>query len=443
MSKHNRRRGGAKPFSAVVLALLALATVAVMVLRVSALKRSEAAETGNFSEPTPGAAVQPVSGANPTAATVEATPVPGGESTEPPEPTAEPEPEYYTISMVGDCTLAEAKTRRGWGSAYQTVVGKNYAYPFANTRSYFEDDYLTIANLECVLSDKYYDSIEQFVFLAPAAYANILSEGSVEFVTLANNHTMDFGSAGYNDTAAALDAAGVLYAGENETYIYQRSDGVKIGIYCLYNRLTGNMLGTLSADSQQKLASESREWIAQAEKALREQGAQFTVACLHMGTEGSYETSEIQVDTCRFAIDSGFDMVYCTHAHRLQPAEEYNGGVILYGLGNWSFGGHTNPGNGTDAAAYDTGIAQVKLCRRGDRVTLESFRFIPCCISSYAGTELDSFVPGPNTLNNYQPTPYLENGEAWKRTMSILDGAYAGANFVPSYWTILDDMNAG
>ena len=85
--------------------------------------------------------------------------------------------------MVGDCTLAEAKTRRGWGTALQTVVGKNYDYPFAKTVQYFEKDYLTIANLECNLSDKYYDSIEQFVFLAPADYANILTAGSVEFVS--------------------------------------------------------------------------------------------------------------------------------------------------------------------------------------------------------------------------------------------------------------------
>ena len=45
----------------------------------------------------------------------------------------------------------------------------NYAYPFANTVEYFRDDYLTVTNLECTLSNNYYDSIEQFVFLAPAA----------------------------------------------------------------------------------------------------------------------------------------------------------------------------------------------------------------------------------------------------------------------------------
>ena len=439
MSKRTRRKG-VNPVSAILLGLLTVAVAAVMILRAPALRRAEAVEAADFNRPVPGASAVPAQSAEPAGTAPAVTPEPVSETTPGPDPTGEPEPEYFTISMVGDCTLAEAKTRRGWGSAYQSVVGKNYAYPFANTKSYFQDDYLTIANLECVLSDKYYDSIEQFVFLAPAAYANILSEGGVDFVTLANNHTMDFGKNGYDDTAAALDAVNVLYAGEDETYIYQRDDGVKIGLYCLYNRLTGNMLSTLSADSQTKLAAESREMIARGVKSLREQGAEFTVACLHMGTEGSYETSEIQVDMCRYAIDSGFGMVYCTHAHRLQPAENYGNGVILYGMGNWSFGGHTNPGNGTDAAAYDTGIAQVKLCRRGAQVTLESFRFIPCCISSSAGTELDSFVPNAYTLNNYQPSPYLENGEAWKRTMSILEGAYAGANFVPSYWTILNDM---
>lgn len=97
-------------------------------------------------------------------------------------------------------------------------------------------------------------------------------------------------------------------------------------------------------------------------------------------------------------------------AHRLQPAEDYNGGVIFYGLGNFIFGGHTNPGNGTDPGAYDTGIAQLTLKRVGGEVTLDSYSFIPCSLSSTVGP--DSTVLGPNTLNNYQPQPYTEGGDA-------------------------------
>jgi len=417
--------------SVLVLVLLAAALAALLAVRYFQAPAEPDAEVFAPAESAPPLSAAP--------AAPEITPEPGATPGPTAEPTPEPEPEYFTVSMVGDCTLAEYKTRRGWGTAYQSVVGKNYAYPFANTAEYFRDDYLTIANLECVLSDKYYDSIEQFVFLAPAAYANILTEGGVDFVTLANNHTMDFGQNAYNDTVAALNAVDLPSAGEDEIYLFEKDDGVKIGLYCLYNRLTGNSMSILSADQREKLVAESKEMIRAALARLKDAGAEYAIACLHMGTEGSYETSEVQMDVCRSTIDSGFDLVYCSHAHRLQPMEKYGNGLIFYGLGNWSFGGHTNPGNGTDPGAYDTGIARVTLCRTGNAVTLESYSFIPCSISSTVDPETGAL--NANTLNNYQPTPYTEGGKAWERTMSILQGAYAGANFVPDYGSVLSAMN--
>lgn len=194
----------------IVFCLLALALVVLVAVRAVSVRHAESAETL-----APAVSQSPVPPTSGPELTPEPTAGPTAAPTATPEPTPEPSPEYFTVSMVGDCTLAEAKTRRGWGTALQTVVGKNYDYPFAKTVQYFADDYLSIANLECNLSDKYYDSIEQFVFLAPADYANILTAGSIEFVTLANNHTMDFGQNAYNDTTAALDAVGVAYAGED------------------------------------------------------------------------------------------------------------------------------------------------------------------------------------------------------------------------------------
>ena len=370
-----------------------------------------------------------------------AEPQPGDTAPDPGSATPEPdaEPEYFLISMVGDCTLSASPDKLNWGIGFQMTVGDRYDYPFAKTVEFLNEDYLTIGNLECVLSDKKYSSIEQFSFLGKAAYAQILTGGSVEFVTLANNHTTDFGPAAYQDTTDALDAVGVSYAGENECYIYEREGGVKLGLYCLYNGLTGNAFSLLSADAQQKLVAQSKQMIDEAVETLRAQGAEYTIACLHMGTEGHYETTEVQVELCRYAIDAGFGSVYCTHAHRLQPAELYGNGIIFYGLGNWIFGGHTNPGNGKDPASYDTGIAQITLCRRGKQVTLDSYGFIPCSISS--SLNLESGNPGPNSLNNYQPAPYLEGSEAWQRAMSIISGTYEGANYtVGNYWDILAAM---
>ena len=368
-------------------------------------------------------------------------PTPGTEPAESEDPgiDIDAEPEYFTVSMVGDCTLSASPDKRDWGIGFQRTVGDDTDYPFANTVQFLNDDYLTIANLECSLSDKKYSSIEQFSFLGKADYAKILSSGSVEFVTLANNHTLDFGQGAYQDTADALDAVGVRYAGENECTLYQNEGGLKIGLYCMYNGLTGNAFSLLSASAQEKLVAESKDWIDAAVKKLDEMGAEYTIACLHMGTEGNYETTDVQVELCRYAIDAGFGSVYCTHAHRLQPAELYGEGIIFYGLGNWIFGGHTNPGNGKDPASYDTGIGKITLCRRGSRVTLDSYSFIPCSISSALDPE--NGVPGANTLNNYQPTPYVEGGKAWERAMSIISGTYEGANYtVGNYWDILRNM---
>ena len=241
------------------------------------------------------------------------------------------------------------------------------------------------------------------------------------------------------DTPAALDAVGVAYAGEDETYIYEKDGGVKVGIYCLYNQLTYNAMSILSAQAQEKLVAASRDKIAAGLKSLEEAGADFTIACLHMGREGYYEPTDVQTELCRYTVDAGFNAVYCTHAHRLQPAEDYNGGVIFYGLGNFIFGGHTNPGNGTDPGAYDTGIAQLTLKRVGGEVTLDSYSFIPCSLSSTVGP--DSTVLGPNTLNNYQPQPYTEGGDAWNRAMSMLNGTYEGANYQVDYGNVLTAMN--
>ena len=250
---------------------------------------------------------------------------------------------------------------------------------------------------------------------------------------------MDFGQNAYNDTTAALDAVGVAYAGEDETYIYEKDGGVKVGIYCLYNQLTYNAMSILSAQAQEQLVAASRQKIAAGLQSLEEAGADFTIACLHMGREGYYEPTDVQTELCRYTVDAGFNAVYCTHTHRLQPAESYNGGVIFYGLGNFIFGGHTNPGNGTDPGAYDTGIAQLTLKRVGGEVTLDSYNFIPCSLSSTVGP--DSTVLGPNTLNNYQPQPYTEGGDAWNRAMSMLNGTYEGANYQVDYGNVLSAMN--
>ena len=389
----------------IVLLILCAGLVILMISRAGTVRKMDTAG----SEQTPvSTAVPPVSGP-------EATPVPGEaatptpEPTSTPEPTPVPEPEYFTISMVGDCTFASSPSIRGYGIAFETVVGSNYAYPFSKTVSWFAEDDLTIANLECTLTDGAYSTIEWFGFNAPTAYTNILTEGDVEFVTLANNHVMDFGETAYKDMTNALDTAGITYAGEDEWYIYETDRGLKVGIYCLYN---------------QKMPTKAK--LDAGIKALTDAGAHYTIAALHWGDEGAYRPNSVQTEMGHYAIDVGFDLVYGAHPHCLQPAEEYNGGLILYSLGNWVFGGNSNPSD------YDTAIAQLTVELTGDEAVLTDYSFVPCSVSSSHSMH-DGHTKYDACLNNYCATPYEEGTNSYGRVLAKLDGSYDGADINVDY----------
>ena len=154
--------------------------------------------------------------------TPEITATPTASPTPTPEPTATPEPTpiTYTISMVGDCTLSSYPEARYYANSFENVVGTNWAYPFSNTLDVFENDDMTIVNLECSISDIEAYSASTFSFLASAETVNVLTLGSVEFATTANNHAMDFGQDVYDDTAANLDAAGIGHCGDGEGVLY-------------------------------------------------------------------------------------------------------------------------------------------------------------------------------------------------------------------------------
>lgn len=310
-----------------------------------------------------------------------------------PTPTPTPEPEYYTISFVGDNTLASSNLN----SNFANTVNGDMCYPYANTLKFFKDDDLTIANLECVFSDQSLQSGEMFYFKSPSSYAQILVEGSVEFVTSANNHARDFGDQGYIDTCNALDEYKISHAGENESTIYETESGLKVGIYCAYN-------------------SASVENVYAAVKSLQENGAEYIICALHWGEEGVYTPNDKQVAIAHAAIDAGANIVYGSHPHVLQPVEEYNDGVIFYSMGNWSFGGNTTPKD------MDTAFAQVTVKRDVDgTISTDAYTLTPCSMSSSAG------------YNDFKPTPYDADSDGYKRTMSKLDGSFEGGNLNVDY----------
>lgn len=335
-----------------------------------------------------------------TAPTTEPTTEPTEPITEPTvAPTTEPtaEPERFLISFAGDCTFADNAGIVPEWNHFTQVVGDRYDYPFAAVKQIFGSDDLTIVNLECALTTyvptpeemEQYGLDKTYRFAGDPGYVNILSGSSVEAVSLANNHAMDFAPPGLKETTEVLKNAGIRYASWSSNCLMTTSSGLVVGIYA------SNDWGT-------------NEGMVESIQKLREQGAQVVIVSLHWGEERHYASNENQQTRGHMAIDAGADIVFGHHPHVLQPIEYYNGGLIMYSLGNFSFGGNRNP------VDKDTAIIQQEILRYEDgTVALGETIIIPCRISSVANR------------NDYQPTPYEEGSADYLRVISKLDGTYA------------------
>lgn len=294
-----------------------------------------------------------------------------------------------TISATGDVTIG-GDTRKSSTSIFDKQLAQEpsgLSFPMENVRSLFEADDMTIVNFEGTLTTTKSATKNTYSFAAPPEYVQVLTSGSVEAVSLENNHILDHGAAGYEETCQTLEAAGIRYSGHLGASTYTTDTGVTIGMlsYQTFNGNYTNIYASIEGD------------IA----ALRAQGCQIVIVSYHWGEEKDYIPNERQVPLGRATIDAGADLVLGHHSHRMNPIEVYNGKYICYSLGNFSFAGNIRPDD------MDTFVFQQRFRVWPDgTVQNEGFRIVPCSISSQ------------EDVNDFKPTP--QEGEAAQAIVSRL-----------------------
>ncbi len=312
-----------------------------------------------------------------------ATPAPT--STPTPTPTPVPTEKTVTVSFTGDCTLGQDTGLEGNSNSFAQVVGTDYKYPFKNALDILGQDDMTLVNFEGTLTDSNSPREKEFTFKGPAEYVNILTEGSVEAVNLANNHSFDYWQTGLDDTESTLDSAGIKWSLDSHYAIYE-TNGVKIGMagFCFPWEL---------------------QPIYDAIDYLRSEGCEIVIISVHAGVEKMYEPEDAQVNMAHAILDYGADIYVGHHPHRLQPIEEYNGKYILYSLSNFTFGGQPNL---TDK---DTAIVQCTftISLETDQVTGYKLHVIPFSMTTT--------FPG----NDYCPIPYEKGSEGYNSVMKKLN----------------------
>jgi len=281
-----------------------------------------------------------------------------------------------TITLVagGDTTLGY-NLEAHFDQQLAAGVPKDKLWPlyFAGVRPTLAAADIAIVNLECPFTKRGVKLQKNFNFRARPELVRILEKGSVDVVTLANNHLSDWGRDGVKDTIHTLDHAGIAHFGAGMSLEHARRpailerDGVKVGFLGYYFQAEPDML-----EPEAVYAAEDRAGVAGCYKDLACMRAQVTedvtalaprvdhvIPFFHWGHEGSYELRDYQIELAHLCVDLGARAVLGAHPHRVQGVEVYRDAPIFYSLGNFVYGGIKEP---SDTLAI---LARLRLSSAG------------------------------------------------------------------------------
>ena len=280
-----------------------------------------------------------------------------------------------TLAVAGDTTLGY-NLQTHVDEMLEGGVLREYVWPVypRGIRDVLDAADLALVNLECPFTERGEKLQKNFNFRARPELVKILQNASVDVVTLANNHLMDYGPDGLTDTIQTLDAAGIKWfgAGQHEKNARRplviKRNGVKIGFIGYYFQAPPDMLEPEAVYAQprrpgvagcfedlecmRKLVHEDVHKLAHKVEAA--------IPYFHWGKEGSYEVRDYQIELAHQCVDLGARAVLGAHPHRLQGVEVYKGSPILYSLGNFMFGGNKDPDDKLSM------IARLEIGRKGD-----------------------------------------------------------------------------
>lgn len=236
------------------------------------------------------------------------------------------------IQAAGDVMLG--------GRWEHQVAQDGYFHPFQQIAPELQKGDITLVNLEAPLTSRgteFTDKKYRFR-VRPSAIA-ALKKAGITTVTLANNHSMDYGATGLLDTLQQLDKAGIGHVGAGENLVAARKParydirGTKVAVLGYSLTLP---LEFWAGDTRGGTAPLVEKMVKDDIAAARRQ-ASIVIVTVHWGEEGKTQLREYQPRLARMMIDAGADAVIGHHPHILQGVETYKRGIICYSLGNFAF----------------------------------------------------------------------------------------------------------
>jgi poly-gamma-glutamate capsule biosynthesis protein CapA/YwtB (metallophosphatase superfamily) len=247
-------------------------------------------------------------------------------------------PSELHLLLVGDVMLGRGVN--------DVLLEKDAAYPWGDTRALFLGADWRACNLECVISDRgepWEPDLKAFHFRSDLKNLAVLQNARIDAVTLANNHSLDFGHQALSDCVQALDVAGIRHAGAGADLAAARALAV--------SKVKGRTIGVLAftdnepdweakpsragiwycpVDLDDERAADLLGEVGKARKA-----ADIVVISAHWGPNWGYDPPRAHRKFAHALIDHGADVIFGHSGHVFRGVEIYRGRPILYCAGNF------------------------------------------------------------------------------------------------------------
>lgn len=288
-----------------------------------------------------------------------------------PLPTPPPVPDV-TLAAVGDLMLA----RR----VETLMLERGLTYPFERIQPLFQGADIVVGNMEGAFTDRGTPLVKQYTFRTAPLLATALGAAGFHAVSLANNHTTDFGATSLEDTRASLDqarvrtfGAGASLAAAEAPAVLRTAAGARVAFVGFDD--IGEVL--FATATEPGVARADPLAIARAVAAARAE-ADYVVLFAHWGTEYSPAPTDRQRQLARAAIEAGADLVLGAHPHVLQPIERLERGVVLYSLGNFVFDLDVDDMTTLGEGPFQSVVARITLSKSAPpRLELQPVRIDP------------------------------------------------------------------
>ena len=234
-----------------------------------------------------------------------------------------------TILFTGDIMLG-----RQVGKAI--IRHNDPALPFRQIYQEISSADISIGNLECVFVDSLITGTynhKKILFPAYRESAEGLTLAGFDFLSLANNHAMDFSIEGVQSTLNVLEKNSIKTIGlDSESPVLIKKNGFNIALFSFWMNNDGlwlvNRKNGYTSISLDSLANE----IIQAKKSN-----DIVVLFMHWGKEYASYPADSQKNLAHLAAQAGADLIVGHGPHQIQGIEKYGESFIAYSLGNCIF----------------------------------------------------------------------------------------------------------